>query len=68
VSCAGSWLSTTFTAGVPEAFAGQSGSVGLALSSPSATRTIGLTWRTDRPLAPPAARFLAFVRGRTWAD
>ena len=53
---------------VPEAFAGQSGSVGLALSSASATRTIGLTWRTDRPLAPPAERFLAFVRGRTWAD
>ena len=46
---------------VPEAFAGLSGTVGLALSSPSATRTIGLTWRTDRPLAPPAERFLAFV-------
>ena len=53
---------------VPEAFAGLSGSVGLALSSPSATRTIGLTWRTDRPLAPPAERFVAFVRGRTWAE
>ncbi|NPC41109.1 LysR family transcriptional regulator [Nocardioides sp. zg-1230] len=53
---------------VPEAFAGQSGSVGLALSSPSATRTIGLTWRTERPLAPPAERFLAFVRSRSWAD
>lgn len=52
---------------VPEAFAGLSGTVGLALSSPSATRTIGLTWRTDRPLAPPAERFLAFVRGRSWA-
>ncbi|GAA1933801.1 LysR family transcriptional regulator [Nocardioides hwasunensis] len=53
---------------VPEAFAGQSGSVGLALSSPGATRTIGLTWRTDRPLAPPAARLLAFVRERSWDD
>ncbi len=53
---------------VPEAFAGLSGTVGLALSSPSATRTIGLTWRTDRPLAPPAARFLAFVRGGAWAE
>jgi LysR family transcriptional regulator, transcription activator of glutamate synthase operon len=51
---------------VPEAFAGQSGSVGLALTSPGATRTIGLTWRTDRPLAPPAQRFLDFVRGRSW--
>ena len=52
---------------VPEAFAGLSGTVGLALSSPSATRTIGLTWRTDRPLAPPAERFLAFVRSGAWA-
>lgn len=53
---------------VPEAFAGQSGSVGLTLSSPGATRTIGLTWRTDRPLAPPAQRFLDFVRLRRWDD
>jgi LysR family transcriptional activator of glutamate synthase operon len=53
---------------VPEAFAGQSGSVGLGLSSPGASRTIGLTWRTERPLAPPAERFLDFVRRRTWAD
>lgn len=53
---------------VPEAFAGQSGSVGLALSSPGATRTIGLTWRTDRPLAPPAQRFLDFVRSQGWDD
>ncbi|PKH37598.1 LysR family transcriptional regulator [Nocardioides alpinus] len=53
---------------VPEAFAGQSGSVGLALSSPGATRTIGLTWRTDRPLAPPAQRLVDFVRGQGWDD
>ncbi len=53
---------------VPEAFAGLSGSVGLALSSPGATRTIGLTWRTDRPLAPPARRFLDLARGGTWQD
>ena len=53
---------------VPEAFAGQSGSVGLALSSPGASRTIGLTWRTDRPLAPPAQRFLDFVGRRTWSE
>jgi DNA-binding transcriptional LysR family regulator len=53
---------------VPEAFAGQSGSIGLALASPGATRTIGLTWRTDRPLAPPAERFVALVRERSWDD
>jgi DNA-binding transcriptional LysR family regulator len=53
---------------VPEAFAGQSGSVGIVITSPGASRTIGLTWRTDRPLAPPAARFLDFVRARSWAD
>jgi len=53
---------------VPEVFAGQSGSVGLALSSAGATRTIGLSWRTDRPLAPPAERFVDFVRARTWDD
>ncbi|WP_297621216.1 LysR family transcriptional regulator [Nocardioides sp.] len=53
---------------VPEAFAGQSGSIGLALASPGATRTIGLTWRTDRALAPPAERFVAFVRARTWDE
>jgi LysR family transcriptional regulator, transcription activator of glutamate synthase operon len=53
---------------VPEAFAGQSGSVGIALTSPGATRAIGLTWRTDRMLAPPAERFLDFVRSGTWRD
>ncbi len=53
---------------VPEAFAGQSGTVGLTLSSPGATRTIGLTWRTDRPMAPPAMRFLDFVRSQPWDD
>ena len=52
---------------VPEAFAGQSGSVGLALTTPGATRTIGLTWRADRALAPPARRFLDFVASRAWA-
>ena len=53
---------------VPEPFAGLTGSVGLALASQGASRTIGLTWRTDRPLAPPAQRFLDFVGARTWAD
>lgn len=53
---------------VPEPFAGLTGSVGLALASQGASRTIGLTWRTDRPLAPPAQRFLDFVGARSWAD
>jgi len=46
---------------LPEAYAGHSGTVGLRLSTPGARRTIGLTWRTDRELTPPAQRFLAFV-------
>ena len=46
---------------VPEAFAGHSGTVGLRLSAAGARRTIGLTWRTDRELTPPAQRFLDFV-------
>jgi LysR family transcriptional activator of glutamate synthase operon len=50
---------------VPEQFAGVSGTVGLALRSPSARRSIGLTWRTDHALAPPAARMLEFIRD-TW--
>ncbi|GAB2581171.1 LysR family transcriptional regulator [Microlunatus antarcticus] len=46
---------------VPEAFAGHSGTVGLRLTAAGARRTIGLTWRTDRELTPPAQRFLDFV-------
>ncbi|PVG83256.1 LysR family transcriptional regulator [Nocardioides gansuensis] len=46
---------------VPEQLAGQTGSVGLALTTPRARRTVGLTWRTDRPLAPAAARLRDFV-------
>jgi LysR family transcriptional activator of glutamate synthase operon len=46
---------------VPEQFAGHAGTVGIALTTPAARRTIGLTWRTDVDLAPVAARFLAFV-------
>jgi DNA-binding transcriptional LysR family regulator len=45
----------------PQQFAGLSGSVGLDISSPHARRTIGLTWRTDRPLNPAAVRFRDFV-------
>ncbi len=50
---------------VPEVFAGVSGTVGLRLTAPGARRTISLVWRADRPLAPPAQRFLDFVRA--WA-
>lgn len=46
---------------LPEQFAGQTGTIGIPLATAAARRTIGLTWRTDRVLAPPAARFLAFV-------
>lgn len=42
---------------VPEAMVGPSGTIGLRIANPRARRTIGLTWRTDRPLAPAAARF-----------
>lgn len=41
---------------VPEAQAGLSGTLSLRITQARARRTIGLTWRTDRPLAPPAAR------------
>jgi LysR family transcriptional regulator, transcription activator of glutamate synthase operon len=52
---------------IPEQFAGLSGTVGIALTSPGARRTIGLTWRSDRELAPAAARFLAFI-GSHWPE
>ena len=42
---------------VPEPFAGQSGTTGVAIAAEAARRTIGLTWRTDRALPAPAARF-----------
>jgi LysR family transcriptional activator of glutamate synthase operon len=47
---------------VPEGFAGVSHTVGIALTAADAERVIGLTWRTDRALAPVAARFVAFLR------
>jgi len=47
---------------VPESFAGTSHTVGIALTATDAERVIGLTWRTDRPLAPMAARFADFLR------
>lgn len=50
---------------VPEQLAGASGSVGVPVAAAGARRTVGLTWRADRPLAPAAERFVDFVRG--WA-
>ena len=46
---------------VPEAFAGQAGTVGVRIGADAARRTIGLTWRDDRPMPAPAARFRDFV-------
>lgn len=46
---------------VPEQLAGTSGTVGIALAATGAERVVGLTWRTDRPLAPAAERFRRFV-------
>ena len=50
---------------VPEQFAGASGTIGIQVSASGARRTIGVAWRSDRDLAPPAARFLEFVRAVT---
>ncbi|WP_306207753.1 LysR family transcriptional regulator [Actinoplanes sp. RD1] len=47
---------------VAEQFAGASGTIGIPLADPGTAREIGLTWRRDRPLAPPAARFVAHLR------
>ncbi len=46
---------------VPAPFAGRSGTKGVAIATAAAHRTIGLTWRTDRPLPAPAARFRDFI-------
>lgn len=45
----------------PEQFVGSSGTIGIALTTSAARRTIGLTWRTDHALAPAAARFVAYI-------
>jgi LysR family transcriptional regulator, transcription activator of glutamate synthase operon len=47
---------------LPEQFAGASGTVAIALAADRAERVVGLTWRTDHPLPPTAARFLEFLR------
>jgi DNA-binding transcriptional LysR family regulator len=48
---------------IPEQFAGTSNTVGIELATAGAERRVGLTWRTDRALPPPAARFLHFATG-----
>ncbi|GAA4691851.1 LysR family transcriptional regulator [Nocardioides nanhaiensis] len=50
---------------VPEAFAGQSGSVGLAIGDRGASRSVGLAWHGGRSLSPAATRFLAVARRET---
>jgi len=47
---------------LPEQFAGSSSTIGIALAADGAERVVGLTWRTDRTLAPTAVRFLDFLR------
>ena len=53
---------------VPEPFAGLSGTVGVAVTSSGARRTVGLTWRSDRPLEPAAERFRDFVEREAATD
>jgi DNA-binding transcriptional LysR family regulator len=52
---------------LPEQLVGPSGTVGIALTTAAARRTVGLTWRTDQALAPAAARFLAFLESQ-WPE
>ena len=52
---------------LPEPLAGVSGTVG-GPSSEAARRTIGLCWRTDRELPPPARRFRDVVRAWSHAS
>jgi len=47
---------------LPEQFAGASATVGIPLTAAGAARVVGLTWRTDRTLAPAAARLQKFLR------
>ncbi|WP_432476310.1 LysR family transcriptional regulator [Nocardioides sp. GXQ0305] len=49
---------------LPEQLAGQSGTTGIAVRARSARRVVGLMWRADRPLTPPAQRFRDFVAAR----
>ena len=52
---------------VPEPFAGQSGTIGIRMTA-GARRTIGLTWRADRPLPPPAVRLRDFLATHAVGD
>jgi DNA-binding transcriptional LysR family regulator len=47
---------------LPEQFAGASNTIGVPIAAAGAQRVVGLTWRTDRSMAPPAARLLEFLR------
>lgn len=52
---------------IPEQLAGVSGTIAIALTTPAARRTVGLTWRTDQALAPAAERFRAFIESQ-WPE
>jgi LysR family transcriptional regulator, transcription activator of glutamate synthase operon len=47
---------------LPEQLTGASGTIGITLAAAGAERVVGLTWRTDRPLHPAAARFVTSLR------
>ena len=49
---------------LPEPFAGLSGTTGISIRADGAHRTVGLTWRSDRELSAPAARFRELVRSQ----
>jgi LysR family transcriptional activator of glutamate synthase operon len=48
---------------LPEHNAGASGTHAIAITADAARRSVGLLWRTDRPLVPPAERFRDYVVG-----
>jgi DNA-binding transcriptional LysR family regulator len=52
---------------IPEQLAGVSGTIAIALTTPAARRTVGLTWRTDQTPAPAAERFRAFIESQ-WPE
>jgi DNA-binding transcriptional LysR family regulator len=52
---------------IPEQLAGVSGTIAIALTTPAARRTVGLTWRTDQAPAPAAERFRAFIESQ-WPE
>ena len=47
---------------LPEQFAGASGTIGIPLTASGSERVIGLTWRSNHPFTPAAARFLQFLQ------